>query len=115
MEEAGFTRDKFSEQYRDLAVKQVKRHLILDKIIQQEDLTLSDVEQDAGFQEMSESLGQPMDQVKSYYQKNREQLEYFKQALLEKQAISLIIESGTVEEVEPETSQTLEESDEKAD
>ena len=115
MEEAGFTRDKFSEQYRDLAVKQVKRHLILDKIIHQEDLSLSDEDQDAGFQEMSESLGQPVDQVKSYYQQNKEQLEYFKQALLEKQAISLIIESGTVEEVEPETSQISEETDEKAD
>jgi len=71
MEDAGITRDKLSEQYRDLAVKQVKRHLILDKIINQEDLTLSDEDQDAGFQEMSDSMGQPVEQIKDYYQKNK--------------------------------------------
>jgi trigger factor len=115
MEDAGITKDKLSEQYRDLAVKQVKRHLILDKIINQEDLTLSDEDQDAGFQEMSDSLGQPVEQFKGYYQQNQERLEHFKQALLEKQAISLIIENGTIEEVEPETSQSSEETDEKAE
>jgi trigger factor len=117
MADAGITRDKLSEQYRDLAVKQVKRHLILDKIINQEDLTLSDEDQDAGFQEMSNSLGQPAEQIKAHYQQNQEQLEHFKQALLEKQAISLIIENGTVEEVEPETSQPSEqeETDEKTE
>lgn len=64
---------------------------------------------------MSESTGQPVDQIKSHYQQNKEQLEHFKQALLEKQAISLIIENGTVEEVEPETSQPSEETDEKTE
>ncbi len=117
MEDTGITKDKLSEQYRDLAVKQVKRHLILDKIINQEDLSLSDEDQDAGFQEMCDSMGQPIEQIKSYYQQNQERLEHFKQALLEKQAISLIIENGTVEEVEPETSQPLEqeETDEKTE
>ncbi len=115
MEDAGITRDKLSEQYRELAVKQVKRHLILDKIINQEDLTLSDEDQDAGFQEMSDSMGQSVEQIKGYYQQNQERLEHFKQALLEKQAISLIIENGTVEEVEPETSQPSKETDEETE
>ena len=115
MEEAGISRDKLSEQYRDLAVKQVKRHLILDKIIHQEDLTLSDEDKDAGFQEMSASMGQSAEQIKRYYEQNQEQLEYFKQALLEKQAISLIIENGTIEEVEPEKSKLSEETDEKTE
>jgi len=117
MEDAGLTRDKLSEQYRELAVKQVKRHLILNKIIEQENLELSDEDEDTGFREMSETVGQPVDQIKNYYQEKTERLEYFKQALLEKQAISLIIENGTVEEVEPETeaSQSSEETDEKTE
>ena len=117
MEDAGLTRDKLSEQYRELAVKQVKRHLILNKIIEQENLELSDEDEDTGFREMSETVGQPVDQIKNYYQQKTERLEYFKQALLEKQAISLIIENGTVEEVEPETeaSQSSEETDEKTE
>ena len=115
MEDAGITRDKLSEQYRDLAVKQVRRHLILDKIIDQEGLTLSDEDQEAGFQEMSNSLGQSVEQIKSYYQQNQERLEHFKQALLEEQTIRLIIESGTIEEVEPEKSEPTEETDEKTD
>lgn len=115
MEDAGITKDKLSEQYRDLAVKQVRRHLILDKIINQESLTLADEDQDAAFQDMSTTLGQPVEQIKGYYQQNQERLEHFKQALLEKQAISLIIENGVIEEVEPEKIEPAEEPDEKSD
>jgi FKBP-type peptidyl-prolyl cis-trans isomerase (trigger factor) len=66
---------------------------------------------------MCDSMGQPIEQIKSYYQQDKERLEHFKQALLEKQATSLIIENGTVEEVEPETSQPSEqeETDEKTE
>lgn len=102
MEDAGITREGLSEQYRDTAEKQVRRHLILDQIIQQEDLTLSDEELENGYEEMAKATRQPVDAIKDFYQKNQQNLGYFKNTLLEKQAIRLIIEQGEIEEVAPE-------------
>jgi trigger factor len=97
----GLSREAIAENYRDTAVKQVKRHLILEKIIDQENLTLTDEEIDAGFQEMADAFQQPVEQIKSFYSQNTDKLDYFKQTLLEKRAIKLIIESSEIEEVEP--------------
>lgn len=102
MEDLGLTREKMAEQYRDTAVKQVRRHLILGKIIEQENMTLSDEELDKGFEEMAVSFNQPADRIKQYYQENKENLEFFKHTLLEKNAIRLIIDQSTVTEVAPE-------------
>ena len=43
-----------------------------------------------------------MEQVKSFYAQNNEQLEFFKHTLLEKKAIKLIIDKGKIVDVEPE-------------
>lgn len=102
MEEAGLSKEKLSEQYRGTAEKQVRRHLILSQIIDQEKLTLTDEELEKGFEEMAANLNQPAEQIRSYYQQNGDKLEIFKHTLLEKNAIKLIIENSIVEEVEPE-------------
>jgi trigger factor len=101
LEEMGLSREAIAEKYRDTAVKQVKRHLILEKIIDQEKLTLADEEVEAGLQEMADAFQQPVEQVKSFYNQNTDKLDYFKQTLLEKKAIKLIINSSEIEEVEP--------------
>ena len=98
----GLTRDSIAEKYRDTAVKQVRRHLILGKIIDQKNLTLSDEELDDGYKDMAEAFSQPADEIKKYYSQNKENLEYFKHTLLEKKVIGLIIDKSTIKEVEPE-------------
>ncbi len=100
LEDMGLTREAIAQKYRETAVKQVKRHLILEKIIEQENLTLSDGEVDAGLQEMADAFQQPVVQIKGYYSQNADKLDYFKQTLLEKKAIKLILDSSVVEEVE---------------
>jgi len=102
MEDLGLTSEKLSEQYRDTAVKQVRRHLILSQIIEQENMTLADEALENGFEEMAAAVHQPVDQIRAYYQQNQDKLEFFKHTLLEKDAIKLIIEDSTIEEVEPE-------------
>jgi trigger factor len=99
--EMGLSRETIAENYRDTAVKQVKRHLILEKIIDQENLTLTDEEVEAGLQDMADAFQQPVAQIKSFYNQNTDKLDYFKQTLLEKRAIKLIIDSSEIEEVEP--------------
>ena len=102
MEDLGLTRESISEKYRDTAVKQVKRHVMLGKLIDQENLTISDEELEDGLKEMADNFNQPVEQIKNYYDQNKEKIEYFKHALLEKKAIKLIIDSSEIEEVEPQ-------------
>lgn len=101
LEALGLSKEILSVKYRDTAEKQIRRHLILDKIIGQEKLALKDEEMEEGFKAMSESFKQPVDDIKKYYRQNKDKLDYFKHTLLEKNAINLIIENSTVENSEP--------------
>jgi trigger factor len=114
LDEMGLSREKLAETYRPTAEKQVRRHLILSKIIEQEKMTLTDDELDQGFQEMADNFQQPVEHIKGYYEQNKEGLEFFKHTLLEKKALKIIIDNGQISEVEPskenEEAQDAEES-----
>ncbi len=105
LEEQGMSRESISEKYRDTAAKQVQRYLLLNKIIEQEDLSVDDQEMDEALNEMAANFNQPLDEVKKYYQQFPDRLDQFKHALLEKKAITLIIESSEIEDVEPKTTE----------
>jgi trigger factor len=114
-DEVGLSKEVLSEKYRPTAEKQVRRHLILNKIIEQEKLDLSDEEMDQGFQEMADTYQQPVDHIKGYYNQNKEGLELFKHTMLEKKALNLIIDNGQISEVEPkEQAETSEETTDNA-
>ncbi len=102
LEQMGLTRESIAEKYRDTALKQVKRHLILGKMIKQKDMSLSDEELEEALNEMATNFNQPVEEIKNYYDQNQDKLEYFKHTILEKKAIKLIIEESKIEEVEPE-------------
>jgi trigger factor len=101
-EEAGISRESLAEKYRGTAEKQVRRQLILGQIIQQEKMELAEEDLEKGFEEMAASYNQPVDVVKGIYGNSGDKLELFKHALLEKQAIKLIMERNEIESVEPE-------------
>ena len=107
-EEVGISRESLAEKYRETAEKQVRRQLILGQIIKQEKMELSDEDLEKGFEEMAATYGQQVDVVKGIYGNSGDKLELFKHALLEKQAIKLIIEKNEIETVKPEkvTSET---------
>jgi trigger factor len=102
MEEMGLSKETIAEKYRDTALKQVKRHLILGKIIDQESLSLDDGELEGGLKEMSESFNQPLEEIEKFYEQNPDKLRYFKHTLLEKKAIKLIMDNSTITDVKPE-------------
>ena len=114
MEDIGLTRESIAEKYRDTAVRQVKRHLLLSKMIDQESLTISDEELEDGLKAMADSFNQPLEQIKNYYDQNKDKIDYFKHTLLEKKAIKLIIDSSKIEEVEPQKEDTAAEESEPA-
>ena len=101
-EDVGLTKEGLETQYRPTAEKQVRRHLILSKLIEQENVALDDEELDQGFQEMADIYQQPVEHLKGYYAQNKDGLAYFKHTLLEKKILKLIIENGQVTETAPE-------------
>lgn len=101
-EEAGISRESLAEKYRDTAEKQVRRQLILGKIIDQEKMELADEDLEKGYEEMAATYNQPVDVIKGIYGNSGDKLELFKHALLEKQAIKIIMERNEIETVEPE-------------
>jgi trigger factor len=102
MQDLGMTRESLSEKYRDTAEKQVRRHLILNRIIDQEKLELPDEDLEKSFKEMAETVGQSVEQIKQYYGQDKEKITFLKHTLLEKQALKLIMDHSAIEEVEPE-------------
>ena len=105
MEQLGITREMLDQQYRPLAESQARRHLLLNKIIEQENLEVSDEDLDAEYAKISEMMGQPIDFIKKYYQENPDKQDGFKSAMLEKKAVDLIINHATVETVQPKDKQ----------
>jgi len=99
MQDVGLTRETMTEKYRDVAEKQARRHLILTKIVEQEKLQVTDEETDRGIREMADSYHQPFEEIKKYFTAQQERLQFFKDTLLEKKAIQLIIGSSEIEEV----------------
>jgi trigger factor len=102
MEEEGLTREGLFEKYRDIAVSQVKRQLLLAKLIRQEKLELSDEEYENALLDMAVVYQQPVEHFKHYYQQNPDKIDVFKHALLEKKVIKLIMDSNRIEEVASE-------------
>ena len=102
LEEMGLSRESISEKYRETALRQVKRHLILGKIIEQEELSLADDELEEALNDMASSFNQPVEEIKRFYDQNPDKLDYFKHTILEKKAIKLIIDTSKIEDVEPE-------------
>ena len=101
MESRGVSHETLTRTYRDTAEKQLRRHMILGKIISQENLMLADKDLTTALQDMAVSYAKPVNEIKSFYDQHPDELMLFKQTLLEKQAIKLIIENNTIEDVEP--------------
>lgn len=102
-EQMGMTQETLRAEYRELAEKQVRRHLILGAIIDQEKLGLTKEELEEGIAAFSKDYNQPMDAIQSFYNSNPDKLEFFKHTLLEKKAIRLIMDNAVVTQAAPET------------
>ena len=108
MEQLGMTPESLQEKYRETAENQVRRHLLLNKLVEQESLTVSDDDLEKAYQEMADTYNQPVEGIKGYYSQNKDKLDLFKHTLLEKNALKLIIDKSDVKEVEPKKEEKAE-------
>jgi trigger factor len=94
------TEELLSEKYRPLAERKVREYLLLHKVIQQENITLTDEDLEKAYEAFAGSLDQPVETIKEYHNSDKEADAVFRQKTLEKQVINWIIEQSHVEKVE---------------
>jgi trigger factor len=103
LQDMGYTPDTFAGKYRPAAERKVRGLLILDKIIEEEGFKINDDILNAGFENMSNRLGQPVESIKMVYKQDKKQSANLKRKFLEEHAIQFIIDNSTVEEVEADS------------
>jgi len=106
-QDSGQTEEDLSKKYRPLAERKVREYLLLQKLIQQEKITLTDEGLEEAYEGFAESLNQPVETIKQYHNSDKEAYEVFRQKTLEKQVINWIVENGHVESIETDK-ETLE-------
>ncbi len=111
MEKVGMTHEGLAAKYRPVAEKQVRRHLILERIAEQEKLEVLSQEIDQFYTDMAANVQQSPEVIRQYYTENGDKLAMLRQTLLEKQAIALIIGASQIETVEGETAPPEEKSE----
>ena len=67
----GVSEEKLQGDYKEMAEKQVKTFLILEKVATQEGITVTDEEVEGRLREVSERTRQKFEVVKRYYEKNK--------------------------------------------
>jgi len=69
-EKLGVSEEKLTEDYREMAKKQVRTYLVLEKIGGQEGITVTDEEVEERLRDISERSHQKIDALKRYYEKS---------------------------------------------
>ena len=99
IQESGQTVEGLSEKYRPVAERKVREYLLLQKVIEQEDVTLTDEVLDQAYEDLAEAMDQPVDAIKQFHHAYKDVYEVFRQKTLEKQAIEHIRTLSHVEMV----------------
>ena len=103
LEDTGQTEESLSKRYYPEAEKRVREYLLLQKVIDQEGLVLTDDMLERGYNELAEAMNQTVETIKQFHNVHKEAYEIFRQKILEKEAIKYIIGNSTVETVEADT------------
>ncbi len=113
-EGSGQIDDAFFEKYRPFAERKVQETLLLQKVIEQEEITLTDEALEEAYKELSEAMDQLVDSIKQFHNSYKDAYELFRQKALERQAIEHIVDNSVVEKVEAVKEEPQEEESEGA-
>ncbi|MDY6838636.1 MAG: trigger factor [Thermodesulfobacteriota bacterium] len=100
LEESGQTPEGLSEKFRPVAERKVREYLLLQKVIEQEEIAVTDELVDKGYADLSEAMGQPIDTIKQFHGSYRDSYKVFEQKILEKEAVRHITAKSDIEKVE---------------
>jgi trigger factor len=102
LEDTGRTEESLSKEYYPRAERRVREYLLLQKVVEQEEITLTDEILEKAYEEMAEAISQPVETIKQLHNNYKEAREVFEQSTVEKQAIRSIIKDSKIEIVEAE-------------
>jgi trigger factor len=94
-ESLGVTEEKLKEDYRETSQKQVRTFLILEKVSEQEGITVTDEEVEERLKEISTRTRQKLDAVKRYYEKN-ELIPEVKAGIMSNKTLDLLLGKAEV-------------------
>ena len=106
-EEMGETEEKLSEKYGALAERKVREYLFLEKVVEQEEIKLTDEILEEAYKKMSTRMNQPAETIKQFHNAYTEAFDAFKQKALEDAAIALILRNGSIEAADAEKGDAL--------
>ncbi len=106
MEGEGLTQEILEQKYSDMARQETQRYLLINQIIQQEKLEISDEALEKALEEASGNSQKALEQIKQFYDENPDQCDLFKNTLIQKQAIQLIKDNNLVTVVEDAPNET---------
>ncbi len=92
---AGLDSEKMLERVKDMAEKQTRVNIILDKIAAQEGLTVTEEDLEAGYQRVADQIGDSKDMVKKIYQQRQIEEEFRSQIRAEK-TLEFLIDKANV-------------------
>lgn len=98
--DTGRTDESLSKEYYPRAERRVREYLLLQKVIEQEGITLTDELLEEAYKEMAEAISQPVDTIKQLHNTYKEAREVFEQRTIEKEAMKLIIKNSAIETIE---------------
>ncbi|OPX20065.1 MAG: trigger factor [Desulfobacca sp. 4484_104] len=103
---AGIDKEKLLEKLRDVAERRARAHLILERIADQEGITVNQAEIELGYHQLAQRLGEKAERIREFYQQNQ-RVEEFKKSLREEKALKLLLEQaeGTTPLTNPENAQ----------
>jgi trigger factor len=115
LEDTGRTDESLSKEYYPRAERRVREYLLLQKVVEQEGISVTDEMLEQAYKEMAEAMNQSVDTIKQFHDKYKEAYEAFKQRTLEEQAVKLIIKNSTIETIETDKAETEPANQQKGD
>ncbi len=106
MEDEGLTQEMLEEKYHDMAQKEAARYLLVNQIIQQEKLELSDEDLEKELNDVTGNSESALEEIKKFYKNNPDRFEMFKQTLIQKQAMQLIKDNNLVKVIAADLTDT---------
>jgi len=100
LEQSGQTLEGLSTKFQPVAERKVREYLLLQKVIEQEEIAVTDELVDKAYADLSEAMGQPIDTIKQFHDSYSDSYQVFEQKILEKEAVRHITAKSDIEKVE---------------